>query len=106
MQGQFIHDGKAVDFTPSADVGAGSIVVQGDLVGITKRDIRPAHSARSLWKASLIFPKTQLWLSSSKRAQKSTSTKTELLVLTMSAPRISVKSLPTQPQLILSSEFA
>jgi len=40
MQAQFVHDGKAVDFTPTADVAAGSIVVQGDLVGITKRDIK------------------------------------------------------------------
>jgi len=40
MQAQFVHDGKAVDFTPTADVNAGSIVVQGDLVGITKRDIK------------------------------------------------------------------
>ena len=40
MQAQFIHDGKAVDFTPAADVAVGSIVIQGDLVGITKRDIK------------------------------------------------------------------
>ena len=40
MQAQFVHDGKAVDFTPTAEVVAGSIVVQGDLVGITKRDIK------------------------------------------------------------------
>jgi len=40
MQAQFVHDGKAVDFIPTADVAAGSIVVQGDLVGITKRDIK------------------------------------------------------------------
>jgi predicted RecA/RadA family phage recombinase len=40
MQAQFIHDGKAVDFTPTVDVAVGSIVVQGELVGITKRDIK------------------------------------------------------------------
>ena len=40
MQAQFVHDGKAVDFTPAADVAVGSIVIQGDLVGITKRDIK------------------------------------------------------------------
>ena len=40
MQAQFVHDGKAVDFTPTADVAVGSIVIQGDLVGITKRDIK------------------------------------------------------------------
>ncbi len=40
MQAQYVHDGKAVDFTPDVDVAVGSIVVQGDLVGITKRDIK------------------------------------------------------------------
>ena len=40
MQAQFVHDGKAVDFTPTVNVAAGSIVIQGDLVGITKRDIK------------------------------------------------------------------
>lgn len=37
---QYIHEGTVVDFTPTTDVAAGSVVVQGDLVGITKRDIR------------------------------------------------------------------
>lgn len=40
MQAQFVHDGKAVDFTPIIDVPVGSIVIQGDLVGIAKRDIK------------------------------------------------------------------
>ena len=40
MQAQFVHDGKTVDFTPIVDVAVGSIVTQGDLVGITKRDIK------------------------------------------------------------------
>ena len=36
---QFIHDGKAIDYTPGADVSAGDVVVQGELVGIAKLDI-------------------------------------------------------------------
>ena len=40
MQAQFVHDGKHVDFTPDIDVPVGSIVIQGDLVGITKRDLK------------------------------------------------------------------
>ena len=36
---QFIHDGKAIDYTPSADVSAGDVVVQNDLVGIATLDI-------------------------------------------------------------------
>lgn len=36
---RFIHDGKSIDYTPSAAVTAGDVVVQGDLVGIAKVDI-------------------------------------------------------------------
>ena len=33
---QFVHDGDSIDYTPGADTSAGAVVVQGDLVGITK----------------------------------------------------------------------
>lgn len=36
----FVQEGAAVDYTPDADLPAGSVVVQGDLVGITKHDIK------------------------------------------------------------------
>ena len=36
---QFIHDGNTLDYTPGANVSAGDVVVQGDLVGIAKLDI-------------------------------------------------------------------
>ena len=36
---RFIHDGNGIDYTPGSDLSAGSVVVQGDLIGITKRDI-------------------------------------------------------------------
>ena len=36
---QFIQDGNTIDYTPGADVSAGDVVVQGDLVGIAKLDI-------------------------------------------------------------------
>ncbi|HBT76706.1 MAG TPA: hypothetical protein DEB39_07225, partial [Planctomycetaceae bacterium] len=39
MQARFIHDGKSVDFFPAADVAAGTVIVEGDLVGVTKLDI-------------------------------------------------------------------
>jgi len=35
----FVHDGKSIDYTPGADVSAGDVVVQNDLVGIAKLDI-------------------------------------------------------------------
>ena len=36
---QFVHDGKAVDYTPGSAVTAGNVVVQGELVGVAKLDI-------------------------------------------------------------------
>jgi len=45
---QFIHDGDSIDYTPTiADVAAGDVIVQGDLVGIAKRDI-PAGTLGAL----------------------------------------------------------
>ena len=35
----FLNEGIAVDYTASSAVTAGDVVVQGDLVGIAKRDI-------------------------------------------------------------------
>lgn len=35
----FIHDGNALDYTPSADVAAGDVVAQGDLIGVAKAPI-------------------------------------------------------------------
>lgn len=35
----YVQQGDTVDFTPETDLPAGSVVVQGDLVGITKHDI-------------------------------------------------------------------
>ena len=39
MNARYIHDGKAIDFTSETAVPAGTIVVAGDLVGITKLDL-------------------------------------------------------------------
>lgn len=36
----FIQEGSAIDYTPGADVAAGDVVVQGDLVGITRLAIK------------------------------------------------------------------
>jgi predicted RecA/RadA family phage recombinase len=40
MQAHFIHDGKSIDFLSATDVPAGSVIVQGSLVGVTKLDIK------------------------------------------------------------------
>ena len=39
MEARFVHDGKAIDYTPSVDTPAGSVIVVGDRVGITIVDI-------------------------------------------------------------------
>jgi len=39
MNARFIHDGNTLDYTPGADVSAGDVVVEGDLIGIAKLDI-------------------------------------------------------------------
>ena len=39
-QATFVHDGAAIDYTPGADVAPGDVVVQSDLVGIAKREIK------------------------------------------------------------------
>ena len=35
----FVQDGNSVDYTPGADVAAGAVVVQGDLIGIARTPI-------------------------------------------------------------------
>ena len=40
MGARFIQTGESIDYTPSADVAAGDVVVQGDLVGVAKLDIK------------------------------------------------------------------
>jgi predicted RecA/RadA family phage recombinase len=39
-QATFVHEGLATDYTPTADVAAGDVVVQEDLVGVAKTPIK------------------------------------------------------------------
>ena len=39
MGAQLVQDGRTIDYTPSAFTAAGSVVVQGDLIGIANLDI-------------------------------------------------------------------
>lgn len=39
MPARFIHDDDSIDYTPGSAVTAGDVIVQGDLVGVAKRDI-------------------------------------------------------------------
>ena len=43
----FVQAGDNIDYTPDVDVPAGAVVVQGELVGVTKRPI-PANTQGSL----------------------------------------------------------
>ncbi|MCY3019540.1 MAG: DUF2190 family protein [Planctomycetota bacterium] len=47
MGARFVQEGNAVDYTPAADVTAGAVVVQGELVGIASHAI-PANRLGSL----------------------------------------------------------
>jgi predicted RecA/RadA family phage recombinase len=39
-QAVFVHDGCSIDYTPAADVAAGDVVVQGNLVGVARQPIK------------------------------------------------------------------
>ena len=39
MEAKYLHEGKAVDYTPSVDIPAGTVVAIFELIGITHRDI-------------------------------------------------------------------
>ena len=54
---QFIHDGDYVDYTPSADVSAGDVIVQGDLVGVAKGDIEAGRLGAIAVTGVFDFPK-------------------------------------------------
>ncbi len=53
----FIQEGDSIDHTPGADVAAGAVVVQNELIGVAKRAI-PAGTVGSLAvKGVFDFPK-------------------------------------------------
>ncbi len=39
-QAIFAHEGAAIDYIPETDVAAGDVVVQGDLVGVARLDMK------------------------------------------------------------------
>jgi len=47
MSKRFIHDGESIDHTPSSNINAGDLVVQGELVGFANLDI-PANRPGAL----------------------------------------------------------
>ena len=53
----FIHEGASIDYTPGANVAAGDVVVQGDLVGVAKLDILAGKLGALAVEGVFEFPK-------------------------------------------------
>ena len=57
MSVKYIQTGDAVDYTPGANVSAGDVVVQGDLVGVAKLDIQTGKLGALAVTGLFDFPK-------------------------------------------------
>jgi len=53
----FRHAGDSIDYTPGADVAAGNVVVQGELVGVAKLDIKTGQLGALALSGVFDFPK-------------------------------------------------
>jgi|HigsolmetaAR202D_1030399.scaffolds.fasta_scaffold00190_21 predicted RecA/RadA family phage recombinase len=54
---KFVHEGAAIDYTPGADIPAGTVVVQGDLVGTTRVDLKANQLGSLAVQGVFDFPK-------------------------------------------------
>jgi predicted RecA/RadA family phage recombinase len=57
MPAKFIQDGAALDYTPVADTPAGTIVVQSELVGVTRVDLKAGQLGSLAVTGIFEFPK-------------------------------------------------
>jgi len=57
MSTKYIQTGDAVDYTPGANVNAGDVVVQGELVGVAKLDIKTGKLGALAVTGLFDFPK-------------------------------------------------
>lgn len=53
----FRHQGAAIDFTPAADVAAGDVIAQGELVGVARLDIKANTLGALAVEGVFDFPK-------------------------------------------------
>ncbi len=53
----FRHQGAAIDYTPGGDVAAGAVVVQGELVGVARLDIKANTLGALVVEGVFDFPK-------------------------------------------------
>lgn len=57
METIFVQQGAAIDYTPGADTPAGTVVVQGDLVGVTRVDLKSGQLGALAVEGVFDFPK-------------------------------------------------
>ncbi len=57
MSAIFKHEGKCIDYVPTANVTAGDVVVQTDLVGVAKLDIQAGTLGSLAVEGVFDFPK-------------------------------------------------
>lgn len=57
MTVKYIQAGDTVDYTPGANVAAGDVVVQGELVGVAKLDIKTGNLGSLAVTGVFDFPK-------------------------------------------------
>jgi len=53
----FRHQGASIDHTPAADVAAGDVIVQGELVGVARLDIKAGAIGALAVEGVFDFPK-------------------------------------------------
>jgi predicted RecA/RadA family phage recombinase len=53
----FVQEGSSIDYTPGADVAAGDVVVQNDLVGVANRNIKSGEQGALAVAGVFEFPK-------------------------------------------------
>lgn len=57
MPAKFIQDGAAIDYIPGADTPAGTIVVQSEMVGVTRVDLKAGQLGSLAVAGVFEFPK-------------------------------------------------
>jgi len=57
MPAKFIQEGAALDYTPVADTPAGTVVVQSDMVGVTRVDLKAGQLGSLAVTGVFEFPK-------------------------------------------------
>ena len=57
MLTKFVHEGQAVDYTPSSDVAAGDVIVQGVLLGVARCAIKAGANGALAVAGVFDFPK-------------------------------------------------